>query len=46
MSNEENVELQGLPSSLVTLEEAIVSVATELGGEEFRDMPEVTGTEF
>lgn len=46
MSEEDHSTLKGLPSALVTLEEAINDLTTELGGEAFQDMPEVKGKIF
>lgn len=43
MTAEEHEALQNLPSTLVALEESIAELADDLGGEEFRDMPEVKG---
>ncbi|KAH9817363.1 hypothetical protein DFH28DRAFT_1124762 [Melampsora americana] len=41
LSEEEHTTLRSLPSTLVLLEEDIADLVVELGGEEFRDMPEV-----
>ncbi|KAH9820209.1 hypothetical protein DFH28DRAFT_885573, partial [Melampsora americana] len=42
MTPEEHEALRKLPSTLVALEESIAELADDLGGDEFRDMPEVT----
>ncbi|KAH9815145.1 hypothetical protein DFH28DRAFT_893345 [Melampsora americana] len=41
MTPEEHKALQNLPNTLVALEESIVELADDLGGEDFRNMPEV-----
>ncbi|KAH9809780.1 hypothetical protein DFH28DRAFT_904187, partial [Melampsora americana] len=41
LSEEEHTALRSLPSTLVLLEEDITDLVVELGGDEFRDMPEV-----
>ncbi|KAH9824278.1 hypothetical protein DFH28DRAFT_1078013 [Melampsora americana] len=41
LSEEEHATLRALPSTLVSLEDSITELAMDLGGDEFRDMPEV-----
>ncbi|KAH9819280.1 hypothetical protein DFH28DRAFT_887071, partial [Melampsora americana] len=41
LSEEEHKTLRALPSTLVSLEDSITDLVIELGGDEFRDMPEV-----
>lgn len=44
ISQEDHDALRSLPSSLVALEESIAEIVTDLGGDEFKDLPEVNGT--
>ncbi|KAH9810783.1 hypothetical protein DFH28DRAFT_932317 [Melampsora americana] len=41
MSQEEHEALRELPSTLVALEESIAEITTDLGGDAYRDLPEV-----
>lgn len=43
MSEEDLDAMRDLPSTLVALEESITEIATEMGGDAFRDMPELKG---
>lgn len=43
MTEEEYSSLRSLPSTLVALEESIADLAMDIGGNDFRDMPEVKG---
>lgn len=42
-SDDDHSELRELPATLIALEESIEELSTELGGDEFRGMPEVSG---
>ncbi|KAH9817963.1 hypothetical protein DFH28DRAFT_1081035 [Melampsora americana] len=46
LSEEDHNTLRALPSTLVALEESITEMVTDLGGQEFRNMPEVKGIDL